>query len=517
MPKATACKAKALMIQGTCSNAGKSLLVTAFCRMLSRTGLRTVPFKAQNMSLNSFVTRGGEEMGRAQALQAEACWLEPDVRMNPVLLKPVASKGSQILLLGKPYGTLTSQDFQYFQKDLWQTVKKAYRELVADYDVVILEGAGSPAEINLRRHDIVNMRMARFANADVLLAADIDRGGAFAALLGTMQLLTPRERTLIRGLILNKFRGDQTLLQPALKRLEKMTKRPFFGIVPWIPDLGLPDEDSVSLKQGERFPCAKPAKATQQLDFVLIDLPHLSNATDVDPLLREKNLQLRIVRSAKDLGEPDCLLLPGSRNTGQDLAFLAQTGLDQAIRNYARQALEHGRGMLIGICGGLQMLGTTLDDPLGLEGKRHCQGLGLFPMKTRLTNKKILCRSQGLTTASFGPAGLPVFGYEIHHGESSLENTTLQTLFRDKHGKPLGYGLLDRQGQLRLWGTYLHGIFDSDSFRNALCNSLRRDRGLTEEAVSPYERETALERLADCVEQAIPLQKILALLDLDCH
>ncbi len=502
------------MVQGTCSNAGKSLLVAAFCRMLRRAGLRTVPFKAQNMSLNSFVTHQGEEMGRAQALQAEACWLEPDVRMNPVLLKPIASKGSQILLLGRPYGILTAKDFQHFQKDLWLTVKKAYRELTADYDVVVLEGAGSPAEINLRQHDIVNMRMARHAKAQVLLAADIDRGGAFAALLGTMHLLTPGERALVQGFILNKFRGDPTLLEPALKRLSRLTKRPFLGVVPWISDLYLPDEDSVSLKQGERFPSSAPAQDSKQLDLAVIDLPHLSNATDFDPLAAEKNVRLRLVRSLNDFGQPDCLVLPGTRNTAKDLTFLVQTGLAQSIVNYARQALKHGKGMLIGICGGLQMLGTEIEDPLGLEGQKHCAGLGLFPMETRLSDRKILRRSQGMTCGFLGSAELPVFGYEIHHGQSTVLNATLEAIFHDAEGLPLGYGLRDRQGQIRLWGSYLHGIFDSDHFRLALCNSLRREKGLPEETLCPYERQTGLEYLADCVEKAIPLNKILSLLKL---
>ena len=512
MHTATSHKVKALMLQGTCSNAGKSLLAAAFCRMLARAGLRTVPFKAQNMSLNSFVTRQGGEMGRAQALQAEACFLEPDVRMNPVLLKPVSGLGSQLLLLGKPSGMLRTKDFQYFHYDLWTVIQNAYRDLSAEADVVVLEGAGSPAEINLRRHDIVNMRMARFAKAQVLLCADIDRGGAFAALLGTMQLLTPDEQKLVRGFILNKFRGDKSLLAPAIKSIQQKSRRPFLGVVPWIDDLNLPDEDSVSLKRGERYTSAPPPSYAHVLDLAILDLPHVSNATDFDALSQEKDVRIRLIQQPQDFATPHCLILPGTRNTSEDLEYLRRTGLDTAIQRYAHTALKYGQGMLIGICGGFQMLGKELDDPLGLEGKGRCLGLGLIPLITKLSSRKTLCRRQGFSTKALSSIELPVFGYEIHHGKSTVQEHLLTTVLRADDGSPLGYGVRDSKGQVRIWGTYLHGSFDSDSFRQALCNSLRADAGLPAADSNPYARHKSLDRLADCVEQAIPLTKILSLL-----
>lgn len=374
----------ALMVQGTCSNAGKSLLAAALCRLLARRGLRVAPFKAQNMALNSFVTSDGKEMGRAQVLQAAACGLAPDVRMNPVLLKPTSNTGSQVIVLGEPVGQMRVGEYLRYKPTAWKAVRRAYDSLAAGMDVMVLEGAGSPAEINLKAHDIVNMRMARHAGALVALVADIDRGGAFAALAGTMALLTRAERCRVGGFILNKFRGDASLLDPALSMLQRRTGKPFWGVVPMLENLRLPEEDSVSFKQGltPGLVSGLHAGAPEAglLDIVVPDLPHLSNATDLDALRDEPGVRLRIVRSAEHWGAPHAVILAGSRNTVDDLRFLQRSGLAQCVRDFASQCQQLGRGAVVGICGGLQMLGAEIADPLGLEEGGCEPGLGLLPL-----------------------------------------------------------------------------------------------------------------------------------------
>ena len=516
----------AVMLQGTCSNAGKSLLTAALCRLLTQRGLRVAPFKAQNMALNSFVTEDGGEIGRAQALQAAAARRPPDVRMNPVLLKPNSDTGSQVIVMGRPVGQMRVAEYFRYKPRAWEAVTAAYDSLAAEVDVMVLEGAGSPAEINLKAHDIVNMRMAAHAGARVLLAADIDRGGAFAALAGTLLLLEPDERDRIAGFILNKFRGDASLLAPALKDISARTGKPFLGVVPWLEGLRLPEEDSVSFKLRAAGPA--PAAPEQLLDVAVIDLPHISNFTDVDALRCEPDVRLRVVRAAADMGAPDMLILPGSKNTIGDLRWLKAQGLDAALR---RLALSGGC-TVVGVCGGLQMLGACVRDPLGLECGGEETGLCLLPLVTELGGKKTLTRLE----ARHCGTGLMVRGYEIHHGATlcaaegacaasvsappaadaavaSLAPAAgaVRPAVLDAAGAVLGWERTD----VPVWGTYVHGVFDADAFRRRLLDDVRRLRGLPPVGgVTEFSMEPELERLADVVEQAVDMPAIYRMLGL---
>lgn len=524
----------ALMIQGTCSNAGKSLITAAVCRLLSRRGLRVAPFKAQNMALNSFVTSDGKEMGRAQVLQAAACGLAPDVRMNPVLLKPTSNVGSQVIVLGEAVGHMRVGEYLAYKPEAWKAVRRAYRSLAADMDVMVLEGAGSPAEINLKAHDIVNMRMARYAGAHVALVADIDRGGAFAALAGTMALLTRAERGRVGGFILNKFRGDASLLDPALSMIQKRTGKPFWGVVPMLENLRLPEEDSVSLKEGltPGLRMGQTSGGPGLLDIVVPDLPHLSNATDLDALRDEPGVQLRIVRHADQWGAPHVVILPGSRNSVGDLRFLRRTGLAGLVQEFARHCMARGTGALVGICGGLQMLGDEIADPLLIEEGGCEPGLGLLPLSTRLLAAKRLCRAAGWADACVaGAERQAVTGYEIHHGETSYlhgdlpdisdktaagdaASAVMRIVMTDSEGRALGWGRCDAQGCARVWGSYLHGLFDEDAFRHAFLRRLRHEAGLPPAQETTYSLGPELDRLADAVEAALDMPAILNVLRL---
>lgn len=479
----------AVMIQGTCSNAGKSLLAAALCRIFTRYGLRVAPFKAQNMALNSYVTANGEEIGRAQALQAAAARRDPDVRMNPVLLKPDSDTGSQVIVLGKPVGRMHAVEYFRYKRRAWRYVAEAYASLAETADVMVIEGAGSPAEINLRKWDIVNMRMARHAGAKVLLAADIDRGGAFAALVGTLALMTKSERSMVSGLVLNKFRGDASLLEPALSVVSRRTRKPFAGVVPWVDNLNLPDEDSVSFRETGN-PVSTHGKT---LDVALIDLPHISNFTDTDALRCEPDVCLRKVSAAEELGEPHLIILPGTKNTIADLRRLKETLLAERIRTLA----ETGKSAVLGICGGLQMIGGIIRDPLGTESGGEESGLNLLPLETVLgAGKQLRLRDAVWYT------GQKVKGYEIHHGETrSLEGDKCMTAVVDG-GDVLGW----RRADIAVWATYLHGVLDADAFRRSLLDSVRRMHGMPAiENITPYSVEPSLERLADVVEHALDM------------
>lgn len=493
-------KAPALMVQGTCSNAGKSLLCAALCRILRQDGFSPAPFKAQNMALNSAVTPDGGEIGRAQALQAQACGLEPDRRMNPILLKPNSETGSQVIVLGRPRGNMDVSAYIRAKQELGGVVREAYDSLCAEHDVMVLEGAGSPAEINLKSHDLVNMAMARHARAAVLLTGDIDRGGAFAALSGTLDLLDGWERNLVRGLVINKFRGQRALLDPALEWITRRTAKPVVGVVPHIGDLGLPEEDSVSFKQGGLYRRENPAA---ELDAACVDLPHISNFTDLDPLAAEPDVSLRLVCHGRDLGRPDILILPGSKNVFADMHFLREREMDQALSALVRsQATE-----VVGICGGLQMLGRLMRDPHGVEssGLRETRGMGILPFTTTLEPEKVLCR----TTAVHLPSGLRLSGYEIHHGRTDLAGPGLQALLQAEDGRMVGCASPDG----RVWGTYLHGVFEDAAFRRHVLNGLRRRKGLaplTHEAGRDV--ETSLDRLADIVRASLNMDMIYDML-----
>ncbi len=496
--KAAAKKARPLMLQGTSSNAGKSVLTAALCRILLQDGVRVAPFKAQNMSLNSFVTHDGLEMGRAQVVQAQAARLDPDVRMNPVLLKPNSDTGSQVIVHGRSVGNMDVMTYLRYKETAMQAAHASYDSLAADYDVILLEGAGSPGEVNLKRHDIVNMGMARYAQAPVLLVGDIDRGGVYASFVGTMEVLNEWERALVAGFVVNRFRGQASLLQAAHDYVTAHTGREVLGVVPYLQNLGIPEEDSVSFKEG-LFTSARPV--ADHVEIALISLPHISNFTDIEPLAAEPDVFLRVVERPEELGRPQAIILPGSKNVLHDLAALRSCGLAAAIKRLAAEGCE-----IIGVCGGYQMLGTTIEDPLAIESNQGSMaGLGLLAMTTVLAADKKLVRQQGIHTES----GQPVHGYEIHHGRSQ---TDLPTTLAFTDGTGCGAG--DASG--RIWGSYLHGIFDSDPFRRWFINRLRQRQGLAPlpGIPAPYDLEPAFDRLAATVRESVDMSRIYQLLGL---
>lgn len=490
----------AIMFQGTTSNAGKSIMTAALCRILLQDGYRVAPFKSQNMSLNSFVTRDGGEMGRAQVVQAQACRIEPDVRMNPVLLKPNSATGSQVIVMGKPVGNMSVGDYIRYKPEAFKTICRAYDELAADHDVIVLEGAGSPGEVNLKSHDIVNMNMARYARSPVLLVGDIDRGGVFAAFVGTMEVLAEWERDLVAGFVVNRFRGQESLLKDALDYMLRVTGRPVFGVVPNLSNLNLPEEDSVSFKSGAMDPAKQEGAA---VEIAVIDLPHISNFTDFDAFKAEPDIHVRIIRSAAELGEPDAVIIPGSKNTLHDLAYLKQSGLADRILRLAAT----GRTEIVGICGGFQMIGRDIEDPDCVEtSSGRAGGLGLLDIRTVMKGEKTLLR----VTAKHAPSGLTVQGYEIHHGQT--ESPAPDSLFIRADGESIGMA----HASGHIWGTYLHGVFDTDAFRRWFINGLRTRRGLAPmEGISPsYDIEPALDELARVVRNALHMDDLYRLMGL---
>ncbi|HAU38992.1 MAG TPA: threonine-phosphate decarboxylase [Phycisphaerales bacterium] len=493
-------RASSLMIQGTSSNAGKSLLTAALCRILLQDGFRVAPFKSQNMSLNSFVTRDGGEMGRAQVVQAQACRLEPDVRMNPVLLKPNSHTGCQVIVRGRPVGNMTVSEYVRYKPTAFQAAKECYDSLAEEYDAVILEGAGSPGEVNLKSHDIVNMPMARHARAPVLIVGDIDRGGVFASFVGTMEVLAEWERALVAGWVVNRFRGDAGLLAPALEYTRNHTGRPVLGVVPYLNDLNIPQEDSVEFKSGA-LEDDKPDR--DAVEIAVIDLPHISNFTDFDAFRVEDDVRLRVVRSAGELRRPDAVVIPGSKNTLADLAHLRRIGLADRIVQLAAD----GKTEIVGICAGFQMLGRAVRDPQSVESSAgSVQGLGLLDAQTVMAGEKTLLR----TAARHLPSGLEVRGYEIHHGQTEAGSST--PLFARPDGQVVGAAGANG----RIWGTYLHGVFDGDAFRRWFIDRLRVRRGLAAlgQVTARYDIEPALDRLAEVVQRSLPVERIYRLMGL---
>lgn len=445
---------KVLMIQGTMSNVGKSLIVAGLCRLFRNQGLRVAPFKSQNMALNSAVTKEGLEMGRAQVMQAEAARIEPGVDMNPILLKPLSDKGSQVIVEGKVIGNMQAKEYFAYKKDLRPIIQAAYSRLSRAHDLIIIEGAGSPAEINLAHDDIVNMGMAHMASAPVLLVGDIDPGGVFAQMYGTMQLLMPEDRGLVKGLIVNKFRGDVDILRPGIRELEELCGVPVAGVVPYA-DLDLDDEDSLAprLNHVER----------NVIDVAVIRLPHLSNFTDFNHVARHEKVGLRYVDKAEDIARPDLVIIPGTKNTLHDMCWLQESGIASCIKSLAENNTP-----ILGICGGYQMLGDSIEDTEGVEGGGSERGLGLLPLVTTLAQDKTLSRSNETLCIPNGIFsaldGLSVSGYEIHMGKTG-------TVLCGPHGP-------HRTVPDNVWGTYLHGLFDEPELVNRLIDALLEARGL---------------------------------------
>jgi cobyric acid synthase CobQ len=497
-PRRTRINTPALMFQGTCSNAGKSVLTAALCRIFMQDGLSAAPFKAQNMSLNSYVTRHGEEMGRAQVVQAQAARLDPDVRMNPVLLKPSSDTGSQVIVMGRPVANMSVGDYLRYKPELFGTVHKAYDSLADEHQVMVLEGAGSPAEVNLKQHDIVNMPMARYAGARVLLVGDIDRGGVFASFVGTMEILDEWERDLLAGFVVNRFRGRKSLLADALTYTRGKTGKPVVGVIDYLQNLGLPEEDSVSFKSGF---FAEQQSGSGPVDLALIDLPHISNFTDFEPFIAEPDVNIRLVRTAAELGTPSAILLPGSKNVMADSDFLHQSGLAEKITQCAADKVS-----VVGVCGGFQLLGRTIADPYHIESAGDTvSGLALLDFETVLEKEKTLTLKCGTHLES----GCAVRGYEIHHGvTTSLGEPVLQF----DSGRTAGV----RSDTGLVWGSYVHGIFDSDSFRRWFIDSLRVRQGLLPlmQVQAEYDLEPAFDRLADAVRDQLDMAYIYAILGL---
>ncbi|WP_042331216.1 cobyric acid synthase [Desulfosporosinus orientis] len=500
-----------LMIQGTSSSVGKSVLAAAFCRIFYQEGYKVSPFKAQNMALNSFVTADGGEMGRAQVVQAQAAGVDPDVRMNPVLLKPSGPTGSQVVIMGKSHGNVTALRYHgEYQRMTWPYVTEALHGLLDEYEILVIEGAGSPAEVNLKSNDIVNMRIALEADSPVLLVADIDRGGALASVVGTLELVEPEERAMIKGIVFNKFRGEIKLLQPALDFIEQKTGIPVVGVVPYFK-IRIPDEDSVAISEAQE----KPSVALdQQLDVAVIRLPYISNFTDFDALQDEADVAVRYVTDPANLGKPDLLIIPGSKNTLADLRFLNESGMGDQI-----QALRAQEVPIIGICGGYQMMGRLVKDPLHTESElEEMPGLGILPMVTEFYPQKHTVQSKGtvLSDQGFfkGCTGDTVVGYEIHMGRSSLDEGHSPLFNLTSNGETNLDGLQNGNS----YGTYLHGIFDNDSLRSSLLNWLWERRGMerpVEASLSQAAlRELAYNELADLVRQNVDLERIREIMGL---
>jgi adenosylcobyric acid synthase len=478
--------AKSLMIQGTASSSGKSLITAALCRIFHQDGQKVAPFKAQNMSNNSFVTSDGLEMGRAQVVQAYAAGLEPDVRMNPVLLKPSGDTGAQVVLKGKTAFTMDAKEWHETRNQLRYTIRQCYESLASEYEIIIIEGAGSPAEINLKKNDIVNMGMAKMADASVIIVGDIDRGGVFASLLGTMQLLDSDERARVKGFIINKFRGDVGLLKPGFDELEKLTGVPILGVVPWI-DHSIDDEDSVA----QRLSCKNYTPA--EIDICIIRLPHISNFTDFIPLESVPGVRVRWCSKATEIGSPDMLILPGTKATIADLKMLKDAGIADSITTYAR-----GGGTVLGICGGFQMLGNVIRDPHHTESVCDCEtGLQLLDMSTVFHGNKRT--TQAIVTIHGNSAwpfrelsGVQVKGYEIHMGQSEFGECVPFTGAIEAQGVETIIGIADSTG--RIFGTYCHGLFDRKGVVSGVINALRKAKRLSDIQLELIDRQQALDK-----------------------
>jgi adenosylcobyric acid synthase len=494
---------KAVMVVGTTSHAGKSFLTTAICRILKRKGWQVTPFKGQNMALNAYVTAQGGEIGHAQAVQAWSAGTTPRVEMNPVLLKPQGNMTSQVIMNGEAIGVTGAAEYyeKYFERG-WQAIAESLKRLEQDFNVVVCEGAGSPAEINLKHRDLTNMRVAKYLNAATILVVDIDRGGAFAHVVGTLALLEPEERALIKGIVINKFRGQRSLLDSGIEWLENYTGIPVLGVIPW-SDLLFPAEDSLSLLDRRA-----PSSPTD-LTIAVLRLSRIANFNDFDPLEAEPNVTLKYVKLEDSLGYPDAVIIPGSKTTIADLIELHQSGMGEQLKKYAKAG-----GVIFGVCGGYQMLGKVVNDPDHYEGKEDSyRGLNLLPIKTIITSQKITQQRQSISC--FPQIGLPVVGYEIHQGVSKLLNFTpgnFQPIFEDTD-----LGMVKKNQSI--WGVYLHGIFDNGPWRRSWLNFLRKRRGLATlpTGIPNYQeqREAMFDSVADLVDQYVDLTPILAIINED--
>ncbi len=496
--------ARVLMVVGTTSSAGKSLLVTALCRIYARRGLGVAPFKAQNMSNNAAVCADGAEIGRAQAVQAAAAGIEPTVEMNPLLLKPEADSRAQVVLLGRPLKTESARAYFERKREFWAAVTASLDHLRQAYDLVVIEGAGSPVELNLKSRDIVNMAVARYAQAPTLLVGDIDRGGVFAQLLGTLWLLEPAERALIKGLVVNKFRGDLSLFDDGIRILEARGQVPVLGVVPYLPDLGIPQEDAVALEEPWFDHAQVPVYPDEAVDIAVVRLPLISNFDDFDPLIAEPGVRLRYVSSVQELGNPDAVILPGTKSTVADLAWLRERGLGQRIARLAQRGTA-----VVGICGGYQMLGQSICDPDHVESAAgEVTVLGLLATQTTFAKAKRTHRVHAVVRPALGwmaaLSGQTIRGYEIHMGHTRSPVPWIEITQRGERTVRVHDGAVSAGG--RIWGCYLHGLFENANLRHAWLSALGWQAG-GRAARSPL-YEAAFERLADAVEKALDIDRL---------
>lgn len=499
--------AKVIMIQGTMSNAGKSLVTAGLCRVFKQDGYKVAPFKSQNMALNSFITKEGLEMGRAQVMQAEACGIEPSVNMNPILLKPTNDVGSQVIVNGEVLGNMSARDYYKKKTELIPHIMEAYNNLAKEYDIIVMEGAGSPAEINLKENDIVNMGMAKLVNSPVLLVGDIDRGGVFASIAGTLMLLEEDERKMIKGTIINKFRGDVNILKPGLDMIEEITKTPVVGVVPYM-ELDIDDEDSLS----ERF----NNKGTVDLiDIAIIRLPRISNFTDFNTFEYIPGVSLRYVKSVRELKDPDMIILPGTKNTMEDLKWLRESGLETQILKQAAKGK-----VIFGICGGYQMLGMELSDPFNVESGGTMAGMGLLPTKTVFEKEKVRTRVSGNFNEVSGILAelsyVEFEGYEIHMGQTTYDfNEEELTTIDNVNGEDI----IKNDGLYKdnVYGSYIHGIFDKEEVSKAIVESLCIHKGIDYSSISTVDiekyKEEQYDKLAEGIRNSLDMKAIYKILE----
>ena len=488
--------AKVIMVQGTMSNAGKSLLVAGLCRIFKQDGYRVAPFKSQNMALNSFITEEGLEMGRAQVMQAEAAGIKPQVCMNPILLKPTNHVGSQVIVNGEVLGNMKARDYFAYKKQLLPDIKKAFRKLEEVADIIVIEGAGSPAEINLKENDIVNMGMARLVDAPVLLVGDIDRGGVFAQFLGTLMLLEEEELARVKGLIINKFRGDKSILDPGIKMLEKKGGIPITGVIPYM-ELSLEDEDSLT----ERF----SHKEKGNIDLAVIRYPRISNFTDFHVFEQIEGVSVRYVTSVQELHQPDLIFLPGSKNTMGDLKWMRQNGLEAAVKKLSEEI------PIFGICGGYQMLGNQIFDRDSVEEGGSIRGMELLPIETSLEKEKMRSQVQGVINTIPGIfselSGRSYTGYEIHMGQTRYE----EDLSGNIDEKVVVTG--EREN---IYGSYVHGLFDCGNIASVMVEALARKKGISMKTRTDmdYQRfkESQYDKLADTLREYLNMEEIYGML-----
>lgn len=499
--------AKAIMIQGTMSNVGKSLITAGLCRIFAKDGYKVAPFKSQNMALNSYITRDGLEMGRAQVMQAEACGIEPQVNMNPILLKPTNDTGSQVIVMGKPIGTMCATDYYKNKRSLIPYIQQAYNALAEENDIIVIEGAGSPAEINLKKDDIVNMGMAKIAKSPVLLVGDIDRGGVFAQLIGTVDLLESDEKEFVKGMIINKFRGDKSILQSGLDMLESRASKPVLGVVPYV-NCDIDDEDSLS----ERF---SKNKNTGLVDIAVIKLPRISNFTDFNIFECMEGVSLRYVSCVEEIGNPDIVILPGTKNTIGDLLWLRENGIEAKIKQ-----LADASKIIIGICGGYQMLGCEIEDLQGVENKGVFRGMELLPIKTRFGSEKVRTRVKGkfvnIGGALAGLSDMGFAGYEIHMGSTFImdEVMPMNILYDEFNSKA---EKVDGLNINNVYGTYVHGIFDEEKIAFTIVSAVLEKKGISNSKLNTFDMYSYKERqyniLANAIKENVDMEQIYKILN----